>query len=288
MRIFYFIIIAIMFSNYAMAQCADKQNIYSFTYNNTNYEIVKELKNWTDASSCAVERGGYLAEIESIEEQNAIYDAIINGANVASNYVTINNGGGIAYVWIGATDSNQEGTWLWDGNNDNVGINFWNGEGANGNNNGSAVSGKYYNWGGTSTGTVKEPDNYGSDQNCAAIALAGWPSGSTSLGIASEWNDIIGTSSIYYVIEYDMSSSINKNNTNKTKVFPNPVSDNLTILGKNIYEVEIFNITGVKVYNKSYLMKKECNINISSLSKGIYLVKIKTQKDILTRRIIIE
>jgi hypothetical protein len=97
----------------------------------------------------------------------------------------------------------EEGTWLWDVNNDGTGVHFWNGQGANGSGNGTVVSGKYTNWGGTSKGTFQEPDDYNNDQDAAAIGLAGWPNGTTNLGIAGEWNDIISTSSIYYIVEYD-------------------------------------------------------------------------------------
>ncbi len=185
------------------SQCADTSNIFEFTFNGKNYEVVKELKSWDAAAACAVERGGYLVEINDQAEQDAVYDAIINGAGVSPTYISISNGGGIAYVWIGATDKDVEGTWLWDGDNDNAGINFWDGEGAAGAGNGTPVGGAYNNWGGSSTGTIKEPDNWGTGQNQAAIGLAGWPSGTTILGIPGEWNDINGTNAIYYVIEYD-------------------------------------------------------------------------------------
>ena len=78
------------------------------------------MKTFSDAAAYAVERGGYLVEINSLEEQNTVFDAIINGAVVSPNYITISNGGGIAYVWIGATDNFAEGTWLWDGDYNNV------------------------------------------------------------------------------------------------------------------------------------------------------------------------
>jgi len=184
-------------------QCANEKNIYKFTFNGKKYEVIKELKTWMEAAACAVERGGYLVEINNQEEQNAVYDAIINGGKISPAYTSVNDGGGIAYVWIGATDKQTEGKWLWDGNNNTYGINFWKGEGAHGLNNGTPVKGAYNNWGGKSNGKPNEPDNFASVQNYGAIALAGWPSGTTKLGIAGEWNDIIGSHTLFFVIEYD-------------------------------------------------------------------------------------
>ena len=78
------------------SQCADPGNIYTFEFNNATYEVVKEYKTWAEAAACAVERGGKLVEINSLAEQEAVLDAILNGAGIADNYVAVDNGGGIA------------------------------------------------------------------------------------------------------------------------------------------------------------------------------------------------
>lgn len=186
-------------------QCAS--NVYTFNYNNKTYKIVKEQKNWANAASCAVSLGGYLVEINDQSEQDSVY-AAISAAGIATNYTTVNDGGGIAYVWIGASDQNSEGTWIWDGNGDNVGTNFWNGQGANGANNGTVVGGLFNNWGGKSTGTSKEPDDFNNNQDGAAIGLTGWPSFNPGLlGNASEWNDISSANQLYFIVEYDCMNS---------------------------------------------------------------------------------
>ncbi len=178
-------------------------NIHPFVFNGKQYEIVSDQKTWLNAALCAAGRGGYLAEINSQAEQDSIYNAIVNGAGILPNYTTVNDGGGIAYVWIGANDLSTEGTWAWNGNNDTSATNFWNGQGANGSNNGSAVASQFENWGKNASGTRQEPDNF-SNQDGAAISLAGWPANNPGLlGSAGQWNDIKTSNQLYYVIEYN-------------------------------------------------------------------------------------
>lgn len=270
------VLFCILYSSYELfSQCADVSNIYSFSYGGKNYEVVKEKKTWVNASACAVERGSYLVEISDNDEQAAVYNAI-NSASVSSTYTSVSNGGGIAYIWIGATDLFNEGTWLWDGNNDNNGTNFWVGQGTNGLGGGSSVGELYHNWGGKSTGTPKEPDNYGSGQDYAAIGLSGWPSGTTTLGIAGEWNDIIGSSLLYFIIEKDQNVSVNNEIfQNGLQVFPNPSKGQLYVEGLNINEKNvyvIYDITGRVVANDVLINNNE--IKVHSLTKGIYYLKI--------------
>lgn len=195
--------ICLLFTVNAFSQCADTTHIFTFTHNNKKYEVVKEQKTWPQAAACAVARGGYLVEINNEAEQKAVFTAISKNAGIATNYVAISTGGGIAYVWLGASDKKTEGTWLWDGNNDGLGTSFWMGEGANGQKNGRAMVESFYNWGGKSKGKPNEPDNFATVQHCAAMGLTGWPAKTSNLGAAGEWNDLICTSQLYYVIEYD-------------------------------------------------------------------------------------
>jgi hypothetical protein len=186
------------------AQCVNEDDVYTFTYEGHTYEIIKSLKTWADAAACAVERGGYLVEISSQAEQDTVYQSIVNDAGVPSDYTTVFDGGGIAYIWIGATDQNTEGEWLWDGDGDSSGINFWNGQGLAGAGDGAPVEEMFNYWGGSSSGDPNEPDDFGEGQDGAAIALAKWPAGMDfTLGIASEWNDINSENELYFVVEYN-------------------------------------------------------------------------------------
>jgi hypothetical protein len=174
---------------------------YEFEYNGKNYVVVKEKMSWKQAAQHAKSMNGSLVEINDQGEQDAVWDAINNGANIDKNYMMALDGGGIAYVWIGATDYRTEGDWVFDGNDDGDGTPFWTGKGKAG---GKAVNDAYNNWGGTSENKKNEPDDYGSGQDAAAIGLEPWPKNAGFLGKAGEWNDIdMELNELYFVVELE-------------------------------------------------------------------------------------
>lgn len=290
----FLIVYFLVFSFGAKAQCADPANIFSFLYDGRTYEIVKEFRTWEGAAACAKDRGGYLVEINTQTEQYAMYEAIIGGAGIASNYTTVADGGGIAYLWIGATDKYNEGTWVWDGIDANSGDTFWTGQGSNGTGGGSAVGGAYINWGGFSTGTPNEPDDF-SGQDAAAIALAGWPSGTNSLGSAGEWNDININNGIYYIIEYDANMGIRdyRKDNSKFLIYPSPVKDYLHIEIKKanttITEICIYNPLGELVMTEKFKNSSLCRLDLHELNSGLYFARIlMANGESSTRKIIMK
>ena len=207
----------------SIAQCvADSAaNIVAFTYEGKVYEIVKETKNWADAAACAVERGGTLAEIDSQEEQDTIWSALQTAGITLSN-TTAPDGGGSAYVWIGGNDLATEGAWVWDGDNDGLSVQFWQGTSS-----GSPIGGHYNNWG-------NEPDDFNSNQDNLGLALNNWP-----LGVAGQWNDVASTNQLYYVIEHPVNSNtIDESDNSKFSLYPNPTSEELTIELPFIFTIE--------------------------------------------------
>ena len=265
---------SILTANLFAQPCANNTNVTSFIYQGKSYEVVKEVKNWTNASACAVQRGGYLVQINSQGEQDTVYATIMGAAGVNNTYVSVTDGGGIAYVWIGATDRQTEGTWLWDGNYDNTGANFWTGQGTAGAGGGVAINSSYNNWGGTSLGVAEEPDDYLGIQDCGAIGLNTWPH-----GIAGEWNDISGLNSLYYVIEYDSLTSINKLENNfQSQVFPNPASDIISVSSTNpskqISGLQVYDQLGALVFSEEEIGNENSEINVSEFANGIYFMTI--------------
>jgi len=250
-------------SNYnSIGQCSNSSNIYSFVYNGNTYEVIKENKTWMDAAACAVERGGILTEINDSLEQNAIFNELISNASINVNNTVGPDGGGGSYVWIGGNDLTIEGNWVWDGDNDNIDVQFWQGIAS-----GNPVGGLYNNWG-------NEPDNW-NEQDALGLSLNGWP-----LGVAGEWNDVDHTNTLYFVVEYSGIIGIDDSdfNFNSVKVYPNPLKDFLIIesVNSNLNDVIIINSLGQNVKTIRFNNSPSIKVDLSDLGAGAYLIKINS------------
>lgn len=149
------------------------------------YEILTEAMTWEEASKVAKERGGYLAHVNSETEQIGVYNAA-QAYQLDKEKTIAPDGGGAAYLWLGGTDINKEGHWVWDGSNSGQGEAFWEGKV-----DGKSINNQYTNWG-------KEPDDYLNNQDALGLALTDWP-----LGKKSQWNDIDKMNKLFFVIEFD-------------------------------------------------------------------------------------
>ncbi len=69
-------------------------------------------------------------------------------------------------------------------------------------------------------------------------------------------------------------------------VFPNPASNIINITGKQlIQETEILDING-RIIKTTKHNQNEANLNISSFSNGVYLLKIKSEIGVEMKRIV--
>lgn len=160
-----------------------------FYFNGHTYEIETSKQTWdsavTNATSLtwnddarwAKSVTSYLVNIESSAENAAILKnlkaSMVKGGSLAQD------GGGADYAWLGASDSGAEGTWLWT----------------------DATSVSYSNWGSGSLGS--EPDNFGGNQNYAAMGAGKWPASGGGIGVAGQWNDLSGSNLLWSIIEWD-------------------------------------------------------------------------------------
>lgn len=249
-----------LLSSNGFSQCADSANIYTFGFNGHSYEVVKETKTATDAAICAVSRGGYLAEINDLAEQNEIFMQLT--ANAGINIANTQNQFGTASVWLGGTDAVTEGDWIWDGDHDGTGPQFWSGGPS-----GMAIGGLYTNWG----TSPAEPDNSGGQDYLTIIIK---PT-AVNFGL---WNDLISTNAIYYLIEYNSALAIDeKVLQSNVSIYPNPMENVLTIDNSNDIEIDqvvIYDVTGKQLITADINEAKQNSIDVSSLENGIYMMKV--------------
>lgn len=90
-----------------------------------------------------------------------------------------------------------------------------------------------------------------------------------------------------YVLEQD-ALSVKQENLNDlvdVNVFPNPTSEfiNIQVDNQQIKNIKIFNLIGKEVFTAE---TNNQPINVSELSKGIYIVKVKTDKKIFSKKIV--
>ncbi len=252
------------------SQCvSNTSNIYSFSTNGVQYELIKENKNWTSAASCATSRGGFLAEINSATEQDSIYANLLQ-AGVNNSSTIAQDGGGAAYVWIGGNDISSEGRWIWNGDNSGAGTHFWQGARS-----GNAIAGLYNNWG-------NEPDNFNNNQDGLGIALSNWP-----FGTASQWNDVNTSNSLYYLIEFSSSTGLLENKSNSFELYPNPVQDFIYINATKRYNgkkrVRMVDINGKEILEKAL----EPSLDVSEIRSGTYYLQITGKEGVIFEESII-
>jgi hypothetical protein len=96
---------------------------------------------------------------------------------------------------------------------------------------------------------------------------------------------------MYEVLNLGASTGIDMNEIieKTTQVYPNPAKDNLNIVSyaKLINSVEVYNLSGQKVLSKK-VNATTTRLNTNSLTKGVYIVDVKTNVSSVKKKIIIE
>ncbi|QTD36562.1 T9SS type A sorting domain-containing protein [Polaribacter batillariae] len=84
--------------------------------------------------------------------------------------------------------------------------------------------------------------------------------------------------------------SLQNNASSRISIFPNPANTLINIkLRPNpaIKKIVIYNILGEKVLEKNRIEKSEISIDISSLNKGVYLLKTIAEKQTISKKLIV-
>ena len=91
------------------------------------------------------------------------------------------------------------------------------------------------------------------------------------------------------ITDIDLYSDGNIISNSRIKIYPNPVSDILCIEIPECliegFEVEMFSITGGVILHKSGYLE---HIDMSEFQRGVYLIKITTEKATMVGKVIIQ
>lgn len=66
-------------------------------------------------------------------------------------------------------------------------------------------------------------------------------------------------------------------------IFPNPTKGKITVKADDIEKIEVLNLQGKEIY-----FGTEKEIDLGHLSKGIYIIKVTTQKGVAVGKVILE
>lgn len=79
-------------------------------------------------------------------------------------------------------------------------------------------------------------------------------------------------------------------NKKDIEIFPNPASDKITIYSQNtrILEVEIYDLTGTCLYRNLIAGSNRIDLNTDNFPKGMYVLKVRDERDKISRKIVIQ
>ncbi|MBR4787156.1 MAG: C10 family peptidase [Bacteroidales bacterium] len=86
-------------------------------------------------------------------------------------------------------------------------------------------------------------------------------------------------------------SSIQEPDGDIVTIYPNPVSNQLHVsmpLGSQKVDMQIYDLSGKLVRKMSSLSERECVMDVSSLSSGIYILKVCDGRNVYRRKIVVE
>ena len=89
--------------------------------------------------------------------------------------------------------------------------------------------------------------------------------------------------------KYEPSSILNEQSDKSIEIFPNPADDIINIEIENINNaiIEIYSISGKLVYSREVNTKFE-TIDISGYAKGVYLVKVILDREVMVGKVVVE
>jgi len=127
------------------------------------------------------------------------------------------------------------------------------------------------------------------DNNLMSIlSLTGQTPGSTLYVSVWRYGGGTGVNGAFAISAYDASLANDSFNNANFAFYPNPVKNTLNLsYNKEISNVEVFNLLGQKVISNT-INATEAQINMSGLAKGAYMVKVTSDNQVKTVKVIKE
>ncbi|GIR90420.1 MAG: hypothetical protein CM15mP89_4250 [Gammaproteobacteria bacterium] len=136
-----------------------------FKHGGHTYKIVTEPASWADAQ----ERAGAMTLGSNVgySGENRFGPGKCGHPRCRMNHLSeeqleqtlAEDGSDAPFIWLGGSDAEAEGVWIWSNNGDQ----FWSGDF-----NGSGVADRYTNWG-------VQPDSATGEEDALAMGLRDWP-----------------------------------------------------------------------------------------------------------------
>ena len=143
------------------------------------------------------------------------------------------------------------------------------------------------------------------DQNTGSLLLVGFDAGFNQKMIVFNTNDntyitgsmpgavseIVCDNNVFAKNAY-LTTSVNENEKSPISVFPNPASTKITITspgaGSGDIIVSLYDMNGKMALQDRFAQKNQNTLDVSTLPKGVYLIKAETQEGKTSKKIVIK
>ncbi|MCY7411107.1 MAG: T9SS type A sorting domain-containing protein [Chitinophagales bacterium] len=132
-----------------------------------------------------------------------------------------------------------------------------------------------------SISTIESPDAYG--LACSVNTFSFYLKRESELGLPNFISNYFNKG----VLESNCAVGISQLNSDKVELFPNPAHEIISVKSKTIRSITLIDILENIFYNNDCVTSSSTLINIASFHRGVYFMRIKTEKNIILKQIIL-